>query len=142
MKALSAILFALAMTVVIGGSLFAIGGNALLNKNTVPVTNAPGVTNASAAAVSTTDQQQLAQLQQLVSQYQTREQQYQTELNQAVQRLNQANQQLTQLNQQVNQDNQAINSYQQILAQLEQAGVIAITKDGHVSLGPVFNSNP
>jgi septal ring factor EnvC (AmiA/AmiB activator) len=135
MTALSAILFALAMTVVIGGSLFAIGGNALLNKNTVPLTNAPGVTNVSAADVSTPDQQQLAQLQQLVGQSQSREQQYQTELNQAVERLNQANQQLTQANTQLNQDNQAINSYQQLLSQLVNAGVITISSDGHVYLG-------
>ena len=125
MKPLPAILFALAITLVVGVSMFAIGSNALLNPNQAPILNSPGVTDVSAASLTTADQnsvdqQKLAQLQDLVNQYQQREKQLQTELSDAAAQLNQANQEVQQ--------------YQDVLTQLQQRGVIRITSDGQIML--------
>ena len=135
MKPFPAILAALLITAVIGVSMFAIGGNALLNKNNVPMLNSPaGVTDVSAASTSSTaplptdlTQQQMAQMQQLISQYQDREKQYQDQLSQAATQLNQANQQLAQAN-------QDLQVYQQVLTALQQRGIIRITSDGQILL--------
>jgi ATP-dependent protease HslVU (ClpYQ) peptidase subunit len=126
MKALPAILAALATTVVVGVAMLLIGGNALLNRNTLPISNSPSITNISSvsAATGSTDQQ-VAQLQSLVQQYQQREQQYQAQLNEAANRLNQDNQQLAQAQ-------QDLQSYQQLISMLQQSGVIRITADGQV----------
>ena len=103
MKAFPAIIFGLIITAAIGATMFIIGSNALLNQNSVAVTNAPASASANvnaAPASSSADVQQLKQMQQLINQYQTRENQYQQELQQAAKRLNDANAQLTQANQQ------------------------------------------
>jgi peptidoglycan hydrolase CwlO-like protein len=123
MKALPAILFALAITALVGVSMFAIGGNAILNPKSVPVTNSP-TTNVSLSN-SSQDQQQLQQMQQLITQYQQREKQYQSELTDAAQRLNQANQQL-------DQTNQTLTAYQQLVQALQARGLIQINGDGSV----------
>jgi hypothetical protein len=140
MKAFPALLFALAITAIIAISMFVIGGNALLNQNTVPVLNAPpasGVSNASDPATSPSStssdpqlvaaQQQIAQMQNLLTQYQAHEQQYQTELKQAAQKVSDANAQLAQ-------DNQQIQVFQQVLTALQQRGIIRITQDGTIEL--------
>lgn len=117
MKIISAIVIALFMTTGIGAAMFAVGSNALFNKNSVPTLNSPGAA-AVAAANESGDLQQVARLQGLVSQYQSREKQYQDQLNQAAQELSQANQQIQQ--------------YQQLIAELQNLGVIRITNDGQV----------
>jgi len=127
MKTLPAILFALGMTAVVAIAMLFIGGNALVNTNTTPVTNSPNTSNIAPASFSA-DQTQLSQLQSLVSQYQAREKQYQQELADAVQRLNDANTQLNDANTQLNQ-------YQQLIQLLQQRGIIRITSDGQVFLG-------
>jgi hypothetical protein len=138
MKAFPALLFALVMTAIIAISMFIVGGNALLNKNSVPVLNAPPSSNVSdvsdpSSSNSTSDpqltaaQQQIAQMQKLLTQYQAREQQYQTELKQAAQKVNDANTQLAQANQQ-------LQVFQQVLMALQQRGVIRITQDGQIQL--------
>lgn len=143
MKTFPAILFALATTAVIAFSLFAVGANALLNKNSTPVLSSPGVSDVSAAssqavslpANAAADQQaqlKIDQLNQLVSQYQDREQQYQAQLKDAAQKLDEANTQLAQANQQVDQASQMITTYQNVLAELQRRGLIRITSDGRI----------
>jgi flagellar motor protein MotB len=142
MKTLPAILFALGVTAVVAVAMVIIGSNALVNPNTVPVTNAPS-SNVAAASYTSSSQAgdppsstsaqsaqstQLAQLQALVTQYQSRETQYQSELNQAIQELNNANAQLQQ-------DNQEIAQFQQLLQVMQQDGLITVTSDGRIFLG-------
>src|SRR5512138_2453368 len=136
MKTLPALLFALGITAVVAVTMVVIGANALINPNTVPVTNSPGSDvaaasfNASSTAgdppgsqsAQTAQSTQLAQLQALVAQYQSRETQYQTELNQAIQQLNTANAQ-------IQQDNQEIAQFQQLLQTMQEDGLITITSD-------------
>jgi vacuolar-type H+-ATPase subunit I/STV1 len=140
MKTLPAIIAALAITVVIGVAMIAIGANALLNPNTVPVANAAA--GGSVTTVSlTADQQQVEQMQSLIQQYRDREKQYQAQLQQATQRLQQANQQLQQANQAIQQDGQQVQVYQQILIDLQQRGVITITNDGQIILQGTHGDN-
>ena len=132
MKAFPALLFALAITAFIAIAMFVIGGNALLNTNSVPVLNSPA-SAASNASVPSSDlklaaaEHQIANMQNLINQYQTREQQYQTELQQAAQKINDANAQLAQ-------DNQQLQVFQQVLVALQQRGIIRITQDGQIQL--------
>jgi uncharacterized protein YlxW (UPF0749 family) len=127
MKILSALFFALVTTVIIAVTMLVIGGNALLNKNSVPILNSPAAAAIpkSADAASTNLQQQVDQMQQLINQYQDREKQYQAELQQAAQQLNTANAQ-------IGQDNQDAQVYQQVLTALQQRGLIRITSDGQI----------
>ena len=116
-KIFPAVLATLGMTVFIGLAFLALGLNALFN---------PNVTVAKAAAQSdpqlTTNQATIQDLQAMISQYQDRETQYQKELKQAAAQIDQANQQ----NQQ----------YQQLFQSLQNAGVIRISQDGRVFIGP------
>jgi cell shape-determining protein MreC len=126
MKTIPAVIFAVLITAVIGVVMFMIGANALLNKNSVPISNSPNTTTTNvSAAVSTQDQQTIQQMQNLINQYQARDKQYQSELNDAAQRLSQANQQLDQTNQQ-------LETYVQLINELQNFGVIRITNDGRV----------
>ncbi len=126
MKNFKAILFALSVTIVLGASMFIIGTNALANKNSVPMVNSPQqAASTSSAAVSASDQKQIAQLQALVKQYQDREQQYQAQLNAAAQKINDTNSQL-------NNAAQELQQYQQLLTALAQRGVIRITNSGQI----------
>ncbi|MCL4559626.1 MAG: hypothetical protein M1281_03295 [Chloroflexi bacterium] len=128
MKHFVAIIAALAITGVVAGAMFAIGGNALLNTNTLPIFNNPkqalatATQSANPSSTSSANQAQLQaevqQLQGLISQYQTREQQYQTQLNNAAQQLQQAQAQIQQ--------------YQSILVALQNAGIIRIGQDGRI----------
>ena len=122
MKRLQALVAATLITGVIGLCMLAIGVNAALNTNTVPVTNAPGdpASAVSAAAPSANAQAQIAQLQNLIAQYQNREKQYQAREQQYQTQLNQANAQLQQ--------------YQSLLRQMQQLGIIRINSDGSIQL--------
>jgi peptidoglycan hydrolase CwlO-like protein len=132
MKAFPALLFALAITAIIAMAMLVVGGNALLNTNSVPVLNSPAST-VSNASVPSSDlklaaaEQRISDMQKLINQYQTREQQYQTELQQAAQKINDANSQLAQ-------DNQQLQVFQQVLTALQQRGIIRITQDGQIQL--------
>jgi septal ring factor EnvC (AmiA/AmiB activator) len=135
MKAFPAVIFGLVITAAIGATMFVIGSNALLNKNSVPVANAPASSSPNVAPVnSSADQQQFNQMQQLINQYQAREKQYQQELQQAAQRLNDANAQLTQSNQQLDQLNQSLGQYQQLFQALQDRGIIRVGQDGSIIL--------
>ena len=139
MKTFPAIVAAVVITVIVGISMLLIGGNALFNPNAGPVSNSPAQAQAASGSASNAtavsaavgqsqlDQQQIAQLQAQVKQYQAREQQYQTELNQAAQKINQDNAQL-------NQATQAVQNYQQILAQLQQIGLISVSNNGQITV--------
>ena len=145
MKTFPAILAALGITAVVAIGMLLIGANAFFNPNSGPVSNSPTTVQAAApasdanlisASVSAagTSEQQIAQLQALVKQYQGRETQYQTELDQAAQKLNQMNQQLTQAN-------QTAQDYQNILAQLQQMGVIQISGNGTITVNRFGGEN-
>jgi peptidoglycan hydrolase CwlO-like protein len=114
MKRLEAIIAAAIITGVVALSMLLIGVNALLNPNSVPVSDSP-VTTAlnSTTAATTVDQAQVSQLQSLITQYQSREKQYQAQLDQA---------------------NTQLEQYQQVLSALQSAGVIRITSDGQILL--------
>ncbi len=131
MKKLPAILASLAITAVIAIAMLAIGTNALLNPNSVPVVNAASDATATSAVQSTTSLQ-ADQLQSLISQYQDREKQYQAQVQELSQRVQDANQQLQQANQTIQQDGAAVQSLQQVLVELQRRGLIQITNDGRI----------
>lgn len=119
MKRLEAIIAAAIITGVVALCMLLIGINALLNPNSVRASDAPtsAVLNASTGAA---DQTPISQLQNLITQYQNREKQYQDREQQYQTQLDQANAQIQQ--------------YQQVLAELQQSGVIRITNDGQILL--------
>jgi septal ring factor EnvC (AmiA/AmiB activator) len=146
MKSLPAILFALAITAIIGVSMIVIGGNALFNANTVPVASSQNTADNSAntsniavvdtsSTSSSVDAQQVSQMQSLIAQYQQREKAYQAQLAEATNRLNQANTQLQQSNQQLDQMGQSLTSYQNLFAELQQRGILRVAPDGSITLG-------
>ena len=136
MKQVPAIIAALVITAFTGLGIFAIGSNAFLYTNTVPIQNSQNDMSASTAtttgssaatqtAVDAATQAQLKQMQDLVAQYQAREKQYQSELADAAQKLKDATSQ-------AQQDAQQVQQYQDILMQLQQRGVIRVTDDGQI----------
>jgi hypothetical protein len=125
MKIVPAIIAAFFITALVAAGMLIIGGNALINQNTIPLDNSPQTntietssTQDQTSHTAVTDQQKIQQLHNLVQQYQAREKQYQTQLNDAAQRINQENQQME--------------SYQQLLTALQRQGIIRITNDGQV----------
>ncbi len=120
-KQFGALLAAILITGAIVLSMFVVGANAMTNQNGTAVSNSP----ASAAAPvtsntnsSSSDQATIAQLQAQIAQYQAREQQYQTALNSD-------NAQLSQVASQ----QQMI---QQLLAYLQNRGIISIDSQGNI----------
>lgn len=115
-KHIPAFTAALAITLVVGFALFAIGVEAVFNSRVDAV-------QAASSDLPVIDAQQIQdvqQLQELVTQYQAREQQYQSELQQAASQLNEAQ--------------AADQQYQAILSGLQNAGLIQITPDGQIYL--------
>jgi Tfp pilus assembly protein FimV len=93
-----------------------VGANAVLNPNSIPVSNSPAEVspiNNLPASTDANSQSQIAQLQSLVAQYQNREKQYQA--------------QISQLNSQ-------LQDAQSILAELQRRGIIRIGTDGSIQL--------
>ena len=115
-----AFLAALLMTAVIALAILALGANALLNRNAIPVQAANLSDQSSSVGQVTVDQASIDQLQSLVDQYQARELQYQSELQQAADQLDQTNAQLQQ--------------YQGLVSALQESGIIQISQDGRVFL--------
>jgi hypothetical protein len=124
-KPIIAMLIALFMTAILGVSIFAIGGAALLNNNGIAVSNSPVQGSSVSALDSPQQMDQINQLQSLVSQYQDHEQQYK-------QREQQLQQQLAQANAQLQQDQQLIQQVKMLLGALQQRGLIRITDDGQI----------
>ncbi len=129
-KQAPALIAALLITLVVGLGMVVMGGNAAVNKNSVPIQDAPGQ-NAQAVSGSSdpaaSSQAQVEQLQSLVAQYQAREQQYQEQLNTAQQQLNDAQSQLDQAS-------QTIQQYQRVLVFLQRRGLIQIDQNGRIFL--------
>jgi uncharacterized protein YlxW (UPF0749 family) len=111
MNRLKALIASLFITLLVACAMFAIGINALGNRNAVPLNNAPIAQAVAASSATGANDAQVKQLQDLVAQYQAREQQYQQQLDQA---------------------NQQLQNYQAILNALQQRGIIRVTTDGRV----------
>jgi len=121
-KTLPAFLAALIITAVLGAGMFVVGQDAL----------GPSTAQVAAETNTTLSSESLVQLEQVIVQYQTREAQYQTELNTAIERFDATTQQLLQANRQ-------IQEYQNLLTQLQGAGLITIASDGTVTTNqPAF----
>ena len=113
MKRKQALVAAALMTALVAFGLMAVGVNAAMNPNSVPVSNSPAA-DLAVSSSSTTAEGQISQLKSLISQYQAREKQYQD--------------QLSTVNSQVQQ-------LQSVLVQLQQAGIITIQNNGAITLG-------
>ena len=119
-KQFIAFLAAFVITGVVALSMLVVGVNAAINPNGAPVSNSPAQTSANGSIASSTDQAQIAQLQNLITQYQTREQQYQTALQNDNAQLNQAAQEMQMV--------------QQLLTYLQNRGVIQINDQGQITV--------
>lgn len=136
MKQIQALIAALIVTAVIGLGMLAIGVNAALNTNTVPVNDAPP--SAAAANDSQISSQDASNL---IAQYQDREKQYQAQLNQANAQIKQLNSLVAQYQDhekqyqaQLNQANAQTQDLQNILNELQRRGIIRINSDGTIQL--------
>jgi uncharacterized protein YlxW (UPF0749 family) len=117
-KQIVALLAAILITGSIALSMLVIGANAMTNQNGTAATNSITTTTAAGSTTASSDQAQIAQLQAQVAQYQTREQQYQAALSSD-------NAQLTQ----AASEKQMI---QQLLAYLQNHGLITIDSQGQI----------
>ena len=115
LKRILALLTAVLVTGLIGFAMLAVGVIAVLNPNTVPVSNSPFVSAPASLSQSQVEpsQSQVEQLQSLVRQYQSREQQYQARLAQ---------------------DEAQLQQYQGLLMELQRRGVIRVNPDGSLQL--------
>lgn len=116
MKRVIAVVTAAVITLIVGLGMLVVGVNAVLNPNSIPVSNSPAEASAVNNLPASTDansQSQIAQLQSLVAQYQNREKQYQAQINQL---------------------NSQLQDAQSILAELQRRGIIRIGADGSVQL--------
>jgi TolA-binding protein len=120
-KHILAMLAAVVITGVTALSMFVVGVNALVNQNGTVVSNSPAATVTQDPGSSTAAYQaQIAQLQDRVNQYQTREQQYQQIIDQDQQKLNQAANEVQMI--------------QQLLAYLQNRGLIQIDNSGRITV--------
>jgi uncharacterized protein YlxW (UPF0749 family) len=119
-KQVVAFLFAFSITAVVALAMLVIGVSAAVNPNGVPVSNSPASSAPKSVSNVTTDQTQIAQLQAQVAQYQVREQQYQAALSSD--------------NQQLSQAAQEIQMIQQLLAYLQNRGLIRIDNQGQITV--------
>lgn len=113
MKRLQAFIAASLIAGVLAACMLAVGINAALNQNAVPVVDVTAPSNLAAALAPSADQNQIAQLTDLIKQYQDREKQYQAQLNQA---------------------NTQLKQYQTTLQELQRRGIIRISSDGTIQL--------
>jgi len=137
MKQIQALVAAIVVTAVIGLGMLAIGVNAALNTNTVPVNDSPPSVSAAAndSQISAQDSGNL------VAQYQDREKQYQTQLSQANAKIQQLNSLVTQYQDrekqyqaQLSQANAQAQGLQNILNELQRRGIIRINSDGTIQI--------
>ena len=121
-KQISAILAALFITGFIALCMTVVGANALVNTNSVPVSNSPQstVTASTSTDPSAATQTEIQQLEARINQYQKREQQYQQELQAAQQQIQSANSQIAQ--------------FQQLLQVMQERGLIFINQSGQIFL--------
>jgi septal ring factor EnvC (AmiA/AmiB activator) len=119
-KQVIAFLFAFIITAVVALSMLVVGVNAADNPNGVEVSNSPAATNASVSTSTSSSQAQIAQLQAQVAQLKARDQQYQAALSND--------------NQQLSQASQEIQMIQQLLAYLQNQGLIQINSQGQITV--------
>lgn len=121
-KQISAILAAFFITGFIALCMTVVGANALVNKNSVPVSNSPQATVSASTSTdpSTASQTEIQQLEARINEYQKREQKYQQELQTAQQQVKDANSQIAQ--------------FQQLLQVLQERGLIFINQSGQIFL--------
>lgn len=122
-KTIPALIAALLITALLGGSMVLMGQNAL------------GTSSAKAEAAQATQvsAETVAQYEQVLAQYQQREVQYQA-------LIEQASQQITTANQQIDLANQQIQQYQSLLQQLQSNGLITVANDGTVTINQISES--
>ena len=125
-KILPAILAAGLMIAILGAGMFSIGQNSSLFVRSAAAED---------TAPTATQSVDLDTLQNVVMQYQQRESQYQQQLQDAADRINSAEQQLAAANQQVQQ-------YQQLLADLQNQGLITLGADGTVTINQMTFAEP
>lgn len=126
MKKLPAIFAALVVTGVMALAMLVIGANAIFKPGSAAAANDPAAVEQ--IAITGGDAQTVAQLQARIQEYQAREQQYQQQLQQARAEIEQANSQIEAANSQLIQ-------YEQMIANLQQIGVVRIDDDGNLSVG-------
>ncbi len=123
-KQIGALLAAMLITGAIAMSMFVVGANAMTNQKGTVVSNSPASAAAAASTTTSTtassDQAQIAQLQAQVAQYQSREQQYQAALKSDNDQLTQAASEMQMI--------------QQLLAYLQNHGLIQIDSQGQISV--------
>jgi len=123
-KQIGALLAATLITGAIAMSMFVVGANAMANQKGTVVSNSPASAAAAASTTTSTtassDQAQIAQLQAQVAQYQAREQQYQAALKSD--------------NDQLAQTASEMQMIQQLLAYLQNHGLIQIDSQGQISV--------
>ncbi len=122
-KQISAILAAFFITGFIALCMTVVGANALVNKNSVPVSNSPQSTVTASTSTDPTSadtQTEIQQLEARINEYQKREQKYQQELQTAQQQIQDANSQIAQ--------------FQQLLQVLQERGLIFINQNGQIFL--------
>jgi hypothetical protein len=115
-KQIPALIASLLITSIVGIGMFAMGVNALLNKDSVPIQNSPNTNILSDG--SSTNLSQSEQMQNLIAQYQEREKEYQDELSATRDQLDQAL--------------AMIQQYQGLFQYLQGRGLIQIDRDGRV----------
>ena len=132
-KQLPALIAAVLMTGFIALAMVVTSANALLNKNGVDPANSPSTsTVATTDPVSSADQAQIQQLQNRINEYAQREQQYQQREQQYQQTVQQYQQTLANDQQQIQQAAMQVQQIQQLLAALQQRGLIRIQPDGTI----------
>jgi hypothetical protein len=119
-KQLIAFIAATLITGTIALSMIVVGVSAMTNRNGVVPSNSTSSVATTASTTTSSDQAQIAQLQNLVDQYQAREQQYQSALNSD--------------NTQLSQAAVEMQSVQQLLAFLESRGIIQINSAGQITV--------
>jgi len=123
-KQLPALIAAILMTSIIALVMVVTSANALFNTNSVDPSNSQ-TTNVSAPADSNSNAAQIQQLQDRINEYAQREQQYQ-------QREQQLQQTIQSDQQQVQEAASEIQQIQQLLAALQQRGLISIQRNGTI----------
>ncbi|HEX7540632.1 MAG TPA: hypothetical protein VF352_00760 [Anaerolineales bacterium] len=119
-KQIGALLAAILITGAIAMSMFVVGANAMTNQNGTAVSNSPASAAAAGSTSTSSAQAQIAQLQAQVAQYQAREQQYQAALKSDNDQLTQATSEMQMI--------------QQLLAYLQNHGLIQIDNQGQITV--------
>ena len=119
-KKITALLAAILITGSIALSMLVVGANAMANQNGTPASNSISSTAKAGSSPTLSPQEQIVQLQAQITQYQQREQQYQDALNNDNAQLSQASSELQMI--------------QQLLAYLQNQGLISIDGRGQITV--------